>query len=185
MGNSQAHPAFRTIDLTVAVKLAQDLIAIGDSSDVEVNLEITVPGMPELERLTTAMPTATMFGYGQSPCTHPPSGSAAASPFPIFLEWRSQPYGRLEDRFVAVVGQCPGTLVWSRVRWPAVPSLNLPAEGEYGHVSISINSRHLHWDEPALDHTVHIHDRKGSVLRAQWIAEQVGLDLIGPPCVAL
>lgn len=81
MGNSQAHPAFRTIDLTVTVKLAQDLIAIGDPSDVEVNLEITVPGMPELERLATAMPTATMFGYGQIPCTHPPSGSAAASPF--------------------------------------------------------------------------------------------------------
>jgi hypothetical protein len=185
MGNSQAHPVFRTTDLAAAVKTARRLMAIGDPTDAEVSLEATVSEASELEILSAAMPTATAFGCGQSPAIQPSASSVVAGPFPIFLEWTSQPLGRLEDRFLAAAGKCPATLVWSGVRWPEVPALRLSAEEEYAHVSISINSRQIHWDEPAPDHTVHIHDRKGTYLRAQWLADQVGLYPIGPPYLAL
>ncbi|MDX3226216.1 hypothetical protein [Streptomyces sp. ME19-01-6] len=185
MGNSQAYPVFRTTDLAAAVETARRLLAIGDPTGVKVSLEVTVSEASELEMLSAAMPTATAFGCGQSPAIQASTSSVIASPFPIFLEWTSQPLGRLEDCFVAVAGKCPATVVWSRVGWPEVPALHLPAEEEYAHVSVSINSRQLHWDEPAPDHTVHIHDRKGGSLRAQWLADQVGLYLIGPPYLAV
>ncbi|MGO4758682.1 hypothetical protein AB4212_60445, partial [Streptomyces sp. 2MCAF27] len=62
MGNSQAHPVFRTTDLAAAVKTARRLMAIGDPTDAEVSLEATVSEASELEMLSAAMPTASAFG---------------------------------------------------------------------------------------------------------------------------
>ncbi|MEV0174177.1 hypothetical protein AB0I00_24040 [Streptomyces sp. NPDC050803] len=184
MGNSHAHPVFRTADLAAAVSTARQLIDLADSTDGEVSFEATVSGARELERLRACMPPVTEFGYGQSPAIQPATGATSVSPFPMFVSWTAQPVGKLEDLFAAAVGKCPATLVWSRLRWPAVPALRLPAEDEHAHVSLSANSRQLHWDEPAPDHTVYIHDRQGSYLRPQWLAEQIGLHLIGPPRLA-
>ncbi|MFD9304447.1 hypothetical protein ACFWCB_17620 [Streptomyces sp. NPDC060048] len=75
----------------------------------------------------------------------------------------------------------PGSLEWWDTPWPEVPALGLPSEVKDADVQISVNCRGLFSDDPSPDHTVHVHVRANGQARAEWLAEQVGLCVIGPP----
>lgn len=102
----------------------------------------------------------------------------ALLPFTLHLE--SQPVGSIEETFFGVIGSGTGSIDWDFFSWPAVPELGLEVRNKDAYVQIAINSQDVYRETPATDHTVFVHFRQGDVERAEWLAQEVGLQPIGP-----
>ncbi|MEV3987656.1 hypothetical protein AB0J57_01980 [Streptomyces sp. NPDC049837] len=78
------------------------------------------------------------------------------------------------------MGDNPATFSWWGLTWPAVPEMGLPPELKYADVQVVFNHRSIHLEgPPAADHTVFVHVRYSTRARAQWLAAQAGLRVIG------
>ncbi|MEO3742189.1 hypothetical protein [Plantactinospora sp. B5E13] len=101
---------------------------------------------------------------------------------PCEVELTHQPVGTVEERFLAVIGPDPAEVVWEDVTWPPVEELELCTwEVKHGNIQLTLNAAGVFQERPADDHTLYVHVRWGDERRAQWLAEQVGLKVIGPP----
>ncbi|WP_143200402.1 hypothetical protein [Kitasatospora sp. CB01950] len=103
-----------------------------------------------------------------------------AALLPVKISLEHQQVGSTEQAFLDVVGSGIGSIEWTYFNWPAVPELQLEMRHKDAYVQIAINSRDIHGDEPASDHTVFIHVPHGATERAKWLARRVGLQPLGP-----
>ncbi|MEW1681761.1 hypothetical protein [Streptomyces sp. NPDC093594] len=106
---------------------------------------------------------------------------------PVTCELDHLPIGKIEDAFAAAIGLSRGWINWEWLCWPDAPELDFLGERKHAEVSLLFNTRTRELDEPADDHTVLLHVRSGCIdgrqVRepyAHWLAEQVGLTVIGP-----
>ncbi|MFD9339557.1 hypothetical protein ACFWBF_35020 [Streptomyces sp. NPDC060028] len=106
---------------------------------------------------------------------------------PVECELRDLPVGSIEDAFTAAIGPNAGEVHWEDLCWPDAPEHGFHGESKHAEVTLLLNTRTRDLDEPAADHTVLVHVRRvtidGRQMRepyAHWLAEQVGLTVIGP-----
>jgi hypothetical protein len=94
--------------------------------------------------------------------------------------------GSFEKEFVDALDGAPGWLRWDVGAWPAGPFGY--RDTEYSGVQISFNSRALHFEPPpsqAEPHMLYVCVGMSDVARAQWLAKQVGLNVLGEPVPSL
>ncbi|MFJ9519848.1 hypothetical protein ACIRPK_16495 [Kitasatospora sp. NPDC101801] len=78
------------------------------------------------------------------------------------------------------MGAGPASLEWWWTRWPAGPDLDLPPGAKHAEVQIAVHSADLFREVPADAHTFHVHVGPHETDRADRIAAQVGLHVVGP-----
>ncbi|WP_406423837.1 hypothetical protein OH809_04270 [Streptomyces sp. NBC_00873] len=105
---------------------------------------------------------------------------------PFTLSMLDQPVGSIEDHFAAVVSSHPAEIHWSALSWPEAPERGLHGEGKHAEVTLLLNCNSIGLDARADTHLVLVHVRRGNRdgyedRFAEWLAEQIGQKVIGPP----
>ncbi|MGW8361849.1 hypothetical protein ACWGK1_14905 [Streptomyces wedmorensis] len=189
MSTSNALPILRTPDLLKAHQAVQRLLSLAIPMDkFQVSTEARALTLAEAQNMVAAFPKATVSPddpYRPESCGEIRRMVSAGDPWvaallPVTLHLEGQPVGSIEETFFGVIGSGPGSIDWDFFSWPAVPELGLEIRNKDAHVQIAINSQGVYQDAPSTDHTVFIHFREGDVARAEWLAQQVGLQPIGP-----
>ncbi|MGW2564381.1 hypothetical protein ACWCXB_35315 [Streptomyces sp. NPDC001514] len=206
MSNDIAYPVFRTPDPALALSTARRLMEFGRCEYSEVSMYAELRSIAEVRRVAKELPGGWFRGqeeYGEFdgvPLEDQPalvvgvqgSGlpadpSAYEGRLPVECELRDLPVGSTEDAFTAAIGPNVGEINWESLCWPDAPELGFLGESKHAEVTLLLNTRTRELDEPAADHTVLVHVRSVSVdgrqMResyARWLAEQVGLTVIGP-----
>ncbi|MEU1081599.1 hypothetical protein ABZ368_15365 [Streptomyces sp. NPDC005908] len=206
MSNDVAYPVFRTSDLGLALSTARRLMEFGRREDSRVTAYAELCSVAEVQRVARELPQgqyAGDFDYrevdGVPREQWPPLVAGLAGPdlptdpavyegrLPVTCELDHLPIGKIEDAFAAAIGLSRGWINWEWLCWPDAPELDFLGERKQAEVSLLFNTRTRELDEPADDHTVLLHVRSvcidGRQVRepyAHWLAEQVGLTVIGP-----
>ncbi|HET6634228.1 MAG TPA: hypothetical protein VFH77_04280 [Streptomyces sp.] len=177
MSNDVAYPVLRTRDPGIALDTARQLVMLGVRPHSEVSAEAEVTSTVRVRQIREAFPEAW--------CS---SRTAPSGPdvLPITVSMFDQPVGTVEEHFTALVGSDPAEIRWSALQWPGVPERRLRAEGKHAEVTLLLNC-----DSPAFDARtdthlvlVHVRRRNGDGYEhrlAQWLAQQAGQQVIGPP----
>ncbi|MFJ9718526.1 hypothetical protein ACIRPQ_21710 [Streptomyces sp. NPDC101213] len=203
MSSPLAYPVFRTTDPVLALRVARQLVAVGDPQHAEVSADVELCTVPEVLRIREALPDAwfrkeDVEDWARDPSdptglhagVHAPELSSdpdfLASHLPLWASMQYRAVGSIEDEFTALVGANIGELWWSSLIWPDVPDRGIHREANNARVSLLFNCRTQSLDEHCDDHTVLVHvlrgNRDGSEERhASWLAEQIGQSVIGPP----
>ncbi len=189
VSTSNALPILRTPDLLSAHQVIQRLLSLAiPMGEVLVDVETQALTLAEAQRMVAAFPEAWVCPddpYRPESNDEIRRMIAAGDPrmvalLPVTLYLEDQPVGSVEEAFFGVIGSGRGRITWDYFAWPAVPELDLEMVSKDAHLQISINSRDVFREVPATEHTVFIHFREGGEARAEWLARQVGLQLIGP-----
>ncbi|MET9425849.1 hypothetical protein ABZY06_35070 [Streptomyces sp. NPDC006540] len=206
MSNDVAYPVFRTPDLALALGTARRLMEFGRSAHSKVSVAAELCSVAEVRRLGKELPHGWFRGQeeydefdgvpledlpalvvGVQGPGLPADPAAYEGRLPVECELRDLPVGSIEDAFTAAVGPNRGEINWDVLCWPDAPEVGFHGESKHAEVTLLFNTRTRDLDEPADDHTVLVHVRSVSVdgrqMRepyAQWLAEQVGLTVIGP-----
>ncbi|MFJ8982998.1 hypothetical protein [Streptomyces sp. NPDC102282] len=206
MPNDIANPVFRTSDLGLALSTARRLMEFGRREDSRVTAYAELCSVAEVQRVARELPQGQYAGdfdhreVGGVPREQwPPLVSGLAGRdlptdpavyegrLPVTCEFDDLPIGGIEDVFAAAIGPSRGWINWEWLCWPDAPELDFLGERKHAEVSLLFNTGTRELDEPADDHTVLLHVRSvcidGSQVRepyAHWLAEQVGLTVIGP-----
>lgn len=116
----------------------------------------------------------------------PADPAAYEGRLPMECELYDLPVGSIEDAFTAAIGANVGWINWESLCWPDAPEVGFRGESKHAEVTLLFNSRTRELDECVNDHTVLVHVRSANVDRlekrepyAHWLAEQVGLKVIG------
>lgn len=170
MGNTRAWPVLRTTDLAEALSLADRLLSVASWYEPSsCYLDAWAHTESELRRLTDAFPGAEVTSYG-----------AGGTGLPVNVSLGLQTIAQARD----VLGTCVDItrcyVLWHNLKWPAVPELELEEEYKYAELEIACNSHDIHCEEWAPEHTVFVHARPGHDARADWLAAQVGVQVVGP-----
>ncbi|MFV5994934.1 hypothetical protein ACNPQM_21360 [Streptomyces sp. NPDC056231] len=189
MSTSNALPILRTPDLLNAHQAVQRLLSLAFPMDkFQVGAEAQALTLEEAQRMVAAFPKAWVSPddpYWPESDDEVRRMIVAGDPrvsvlLPVTLYLESRLVGSIEKAFFGVIGSGTASIDWDFFSWPAVPELGLEIRNKDAKVQIAINSRDVYRDAPATDHTVFIHFREGDVARAEWLAQQVGLQPIGP-----
>ncbi|NYV75793.1 hypothetical protein [Streptomyces sp. UH6] len=206
MSNDVAYPVFRSPDPVLALSTARRLMEFGRRADSTVTVGAELRSVAEVRRVAGELPRAWFRGqeeYGefdgvpwedQPPLVLgvqgaglPDDPSAYEGRLPVELELYDLPVGSVEDAFTAAIGPNAGEINWSGLDWPDAPRLGFHGESKHAEVTLLLNTRTRDLDEPADDHTVLVHVRSARVdgrerrePYAHWLAEQVGLTVLGP-----
>ncbi|MFE2991068.1 hypothetical protein [Streptomyces sp. NPDC059262] len=203
MSNAIAYPVFRTPDPVLALRVARQLVAVGDRHCAEVSVDVELCTVPEVLRIREALPDAwfrkeDVEDWARDPSdptglhggVHAPELSSdpgfLSSRLPLWASMEYRPVGSVEEEFAALVGPNIGEIWWSGLFWPDAPDRDIHGEPSNARVSLLFNCRTQGLDERSDDHTVLVHvrrrNRDGSEERhASWLAEQIGQTVIGPP----
>ncbi|MGR4878004.1 hypothetical protein ACIPUC_00995 [Streptomyces sp. LARHCF249] len=206
MSNDIAYPVFRTPDPALALSTARRLMEFGRCEYSEVSVYAELPSLAEVRRVAKELPEGWFRGqetYGefdgvpledqpvlvvgvQGPGL-PADPAAYEGRLPVEYGLLELPVGSIEDAFMAAVGPNTGEINWEGLWWPDAPEVGFHGESKHAEVTLLFNTSTRHLDEPADDHTVLVHVRSASFdgrqMRepyAHWLAEQVGLRVIGP-----
>ncbi|MFE7187263.1 hypothetical protein [Streptomyces erythrochromogenes] len=206
MSSDIAYPVFRTPDPALALSTARRLVEFGLWEYSEVSAFALLPSVAEVLRMAKELPQGWFQGqadyeeYDEVPLRQrpglvvgvqgtglPSDPSAYDGRLPVEWALGDLPVGRIEDAFTAAVGRNQGAINWVTLSWPGAPELDFLGESKHAEVTLVFNARSRHLEEPADDHTVLVHVRSvlidGEQRRepyARWLAEQVGLTVIGP-----
>ncbi|WP_151774320.1 hypothetical protein [Streptomyces abyssomicinicus] len=206
MSNDIAYPVFRAPDPALALSTARRLMEFGICEYSEVSVGAELRSVAEVRRVARELPQAWFRGqeeYGEfdgvpweaQPAlvvgVHgpglPADPAAYAGRLPVECGLSELPVGSIEDAFTAAIGPNAGEINWYGLCWPDAPELGFLGESKHAEVTLLLNTRTRDFDEPAGDHTVLVHVRSASVdgrqMRepyAHWLAEQVGLTVLGP-----
>ncbi|MFI0012838.1 hypothetical protein [Streptomyces globisporus] len=206
MSNDVAYPVFRTSDLGLALSTARRLMEFGRREDSRVTAYAELCSVAEVQRVARELPQGQYAGdldyrevdgvpreqwpplvAGLAGSDLPTDPAAYDGRLPVTCELDYLPIGRIEDAFAAAIGPSRGWINWEWLCWPDAPELDFFGERKHAEVSLLFNTRTRELDEPADDHTVLLHVRSVSIdgrqVRepyAHWLAEQVGLTVIGP-----
>lgn len=206
MSNDIAYPVFRTPDPALALSTARRLMEFGHSEHSDVCVYTELHSVAEVRRVAKELPEGWFRGweeYGEFdgvPLEDQPAlvvgvkgpglpidPAAYAGRLPVECALDDLPVGSIEDSFTAAIGPNIGWINWEMLCWPDAPELGLHGESKHAEVTLLFNTPTRELDEPADDHTVLVHIRSavfdGIQTRepyAHWLAEQVGLTVIGP-----
>ncbi|MEU9747497.1 hypothetical protein [Streptomyces niveus] len=176
MSNSLAAAVLTTTDLAEAIRAVHTLLEISDGCP-EVDLEAVITSPETLARVLDVLPGLEWWsmagpGHGSSEAGDDPAGC-----LPIRVYDWSRPLESAEP-FIAALGSEPGALRWDLDGWPEVPEAGLEmVTQKYAYLTLTVNSRDLHQDEPSEDHTVHVHARGRTdepAARVRWLADRIG-----------
>ncbi|MEJ8643007.1 hypothetical protein WKI68_19690 [Streptomyces sp. MS1.HAVA.3] len=200
MSNGIAYPVFRTSDPAVALNVARQMVAFGVQPYSEVSVEAEVPTLAEVRRLRDALPEAWFrsdtapFDLDLDPdvARSVPAGelpddlTRVEEFLPFSVSQLDQPVGSIEGHFAAVTGPHPAEIHWSALMWPEAPERDLHGEGQHAEVTLLLNCESRALDARTDTHLVLVHVRRGNRdgyedRFAQWLAEQIGQKVIGPP----
>ncbi|MGW3665635.1 hypothetical protein [Streptomyces sp. NPDC005141] len=203
MSSPIAYPVFRTTDPVLALRVARQLVAVGDQQYAEVSVDVGLCTVPEVLRMGEALPDAwfrkeDVEDWVRDPSdptglhvgVHAPELSSdpdfLASHLPLWASMEYRAVGSIEEEFAALVGPNIGEIWWSSLIWPEVPDRGIPREANNARVSLLFNCRTQSLDERSDDHTVLVHVHRGNLdgseeRHASWLAEQIGQSVIGPP----
>jgi hypothetical protein len=206
MSNDIAYPVFRTLDPALALSTARRLMEFGRCEYSEVSVYSELRSIAEVHRVAKELPEGWFRGQEESgefdgaPLDDQPAlvvgvqgpglptdPAAYEGRLPVECGLSELPVGSIEDAFTAAIGPNRGEINWAMLCWPDAPELGFHGESKHAEVTLLLNTRTRELDELADDHTVLVHVRSVSVdgrqLRepyAHWLAEQVGLTVIGP-----
>ncbi|MCX4775344.1 hypothetical protein [Streptomyces sp. NBC_01264] len=206
MSNDIAYPVFCTPDLALALSTARHLMEFGRREYSEVSVSVQLPSVAEVRRVAEELPG--VWFQGQEECGEfegvsfedqpalvvgvqatglPADPSAYEGRLPVECSLVDQPVDSIEDAFAATIGANIGEICWASLCWPDAPEAGFAGESKHAEVTLLLNTRTRDLDLPADDHTVLVHIRSalfnGRQTRepyAHWLAEQVGLTIIGP-----
>ncbi|MFG2368275.1 hypothetical protein ACGFY3_42790 [Streptomyces mirabilis] len=193
MGNSMAHPVFRSSSATDMYALAQRLRALMSWSRPTVRLAAELQTAEDVWRMVDVLPNAPYeaegvpvdperWGHEYRADTLPTTNGELEALLPILVD-ADVPADGVEQSFVRAPGTGPATIDWRGV-WPDAPELGLLADSKYEGVQAVFNTNDVDRERPAGDHTVFVHMTKfGNLPRAQWLAGQVGASVLGSPMV--
>ncbi|MFI7345309.1 hypothetical protein ACIBSR_03430 [Streptomyces sp. NPDC049936] len=201
MSDDIAYPVFRTPDLALALSTARRLMEVGQWGDSDVCVYAELHSVAEVQRVAKELPEGWFRGREQEGvpwedqpalvlgCNKPnlPDDPAAYDGrLPVQCELNYLPVGSIEDAFTAAIGPNRGWINWESLRWPDAPEVGFAGESKHAEVTLLINTPTRELDDHADDHTVLLHVRgvcvDGREKRepyAHWLAEQVGLAVIG------
>ncbi|MFG3008995.1 hypothetical protein ACGFZB_00765 [Streptomyces cinerochromogenes] len=190
MGNSVAYPVFRTADKAEAYRRAELLSRLLTRRHAEVWLTADLETVEDVRRMAAAVPGA-RYEYVEIR-TDPDTGAyigfdldiatahddALRPELPLVVS-ASVPWGSVEDRFVAALGQGMADIDWQGA-WPDDPDAAHPGWAKYDGVQLL-----FHCDDQARRHrsdrhTVYVHVTKwGDPARARKLAAYVGGAVLG------
>ncbi|MEV7565475.1 hypothetical protein [Streptomyces tanashiensis] len=206
MSNGIAYPVFRTPDLALALSTARRLMEFGRCEHSEVSVYAEFYSVAEVRRVAKELPEAWFQGQAeyeefdgvpseeqpplvvgvQGPAL-PADPAAYEGRLPVECGLSEMPVGSMEDAFAAAIGANVGWINWEMLCWPDAPEVGFHGESNHAAVTLLLNTRTRELDEPAEDCTILVHVRSavfGSLQTrgpyAHWLAEQVGLKVIGP-----
>ncbi|MEU6311549.1 hypothetical protein [Streptomyces sp. NPDC047014] len=208
MSDDITYPVFRTPDPVFALRVARRLVQVGCHEDSWVSVCAYLDSVAEVQRVARAFPQGGFQGTSGDdegagvrreedlpPLFYPVRGSdVPADPagyegrLPVECALNGVPVGSVEDAFLAAIGTNRGEINWSGLWWPDAPQAGLHGESKHAEVTLLLNTPTRDVDEQADDHTVLVHvlgslDADGRQRRepyAHWLAEQVGLTVLGP-----
>ncbi|MER8232732.1 hypothetical protein [Streptomyces sp. NPDC094049] len=190
MGNSTAYPLFRSAGAADALALARRLCSLMERRDPVVELTAELQAAEDVWRMLDVLPEAVYIAEGlpfdSYHWTHeyradtlPRDSYGLVTLLPFRVDVETQVNDELEDLFVRTLGGGPASIYWDG-SWPDVPELDLQAYAKYEAVQVVFNSLDLHGELPADEHTVFVHLSKfGDLPRAEWLARQVGGEVLG------
>ncbi|WP_329027877.1 MULTISPECIES: hypothetical protein [unclassified Streptomyces] len=178
MSNSYALPILRTADLSEALRAVDGLLGIADLTGLEIDYEALISSPATLERLLGLLPRATWYAKGDEDASKE-AGDDPAAHLPIrWSAWAESP--ETVPGFLAALNGTPATVRWDFMGWPPAPEVGLGYGGTRGaFVTLCVNVHDLELKTPAADHMVYVHVKQIEAERAPWLAEQVGLRVIG------
>lgn len=203
MSTDVAYPIFRSPDCNLALRVAWQMVAFGRQSYSGVSVDATVPTLAEVKRLREALPDSWFTCWQGGMDAAPPADIAdlfrsvparelpVDTPgldeyLPLSVSMLDQPVGSIEDHFATVVGPYPAEIHWDSMYWPDAPERGLRGEANNAKVTLLLHCADRGLDIQADTHTVlvHVRRRNGDGYEdrfAQWLAEQIGQKVIGPP----
>ncbi|MGW6981300.1 hypothetical protein ACWGE1_17900 [Streptomyces sp. NPDC054932] len=192
MGSSYAYPVMRTADAVEAYHMARRLFGLAETLRyAEPTVWATLSTRQEVERIGPVLPAGAWLDSGEAPdavsfrpgeLPADPEELSALLPLHLCLE-EDVPFGSFEADLAAVVGDAPAGVHWYLGSWPAVPGQDGPSY-KYSGVQLAFNCREL-WGDRADGHVLSVCVRQNDVRRAEWLAAQVGLRVLGPPVQSL
>lgn len=197
-----AYPVLRTTDPARALRVARQLLALGDLEGAVVDVGVELVTVEGVMRVRSALPEAWFEKRDQVPADGPgdplslyegvratvlPTDPAVLAPhLPLWASALDQPLGSIEDAFTAVVGDNVGEIRWWGLGWPEAAGHNLYADIDHAEVRLLFSAPTRELDERIDEHTVLVHVRRQGLdgdeeRHANWLAGQVGESVIGPP----
>ncbi|MGW1181531.1 hypothetical protein ACWD7Y_01270 [Streptomyces drozdowiczii] len=178
MSNSYAQPILRTADLSEALRAVDGLLGIADLGNLEIDYEALISSPVALEGLLGLLPYGTWYAKGDEDASSE-AGNDPAAHLPIrWSSWAESP--ETVPGFLAALNDTPATVRWDFSGWPPAPEVGLGGGGTRGaFVTLCMNVHDLELEQPAADHMVYVHVKQIEAERAPWLAEQVGLRVIG------
>lgn len=185
MGNSMAHPIYHSEsgDVAAVIAAAVSLVGCGDLSvGAVVYLDAGLDRVEAVLRARELFPQASFSGGGSHfrGADLPGGVSELAGLLPMTLTVEEPVSGDLVERAATVLREVSwGQISWMALSWPAVPGLGLPEErGRTGvQACFHVNAE----GAPAVGHTVYAHVDPVEGERAEHLARQIGLKVVGPP----
>ncbi|MFE2051574.1 hypothetical protein ACFXAS_24165 [Streptomyces sp. NPDC059459] len=202
MSDDIAYPVFRTPHLALALSTARRLVEFGQWEDSDVCVYAQLHSVAEVQRVAKELSEGWFRGRevdgvpwedqpalvrgGKGPGL-PVDAAAYEGRLPVQCELNYLPVGSIEDAFTAAIGPNRGWINWEMLRWPDAPEVGFNGESKHAEVTLLVNTPTRELDQHADDHTVLLHVRSACVdgreMRepyAHWLAEQVGLTVMGP-----
>ncbi|CAM5227435.1 hypothetical protein SBADM41S_03036 [Streptomyces badius] len=198
-----AYPVFHTPDPALALRVARQLLSVGDQDDAKVDVDVELPRAEDVLLILRAMPDAsfrkedvddwvrdTSDPTGLHAGVHGPQLSTDTAflsrHLPLWASMLDQPVGSIEDTFTAVASKYVAEIRWKSLGWPEVAEHDLYADSKHAEVSVLFNAATREMDEWSNGHTVLVHVRRRSgegyeERHASWLAGQIGRTVIGPP----
>ncbi|MFI9468824.1 hypothetical protein ACIHBQ_15285 [Streptomyces sp. NPDC052492] len=190
MGDSRAYPLFRSFSAADTLALALRLCSLMERQDAVAELTAELQTAEDVWRMVGVLPGAwyTALGVPFDSCqwTHEyradtlPRGSRELDTLlPLRVDEEVAVGEGLEDFFVQALGRGPASIYWDG-NWRDGPELGLEAYATYEAVEVAFNSLDIDLEIPADEHTVFVHLSKlGNLSRAEWLARQVGVEVLG------
>ncbi|MFJ5549970.1 hypothetical protein [Streptomyces sp. NPDC093225] len=190
MGDSRAYPLFRSAGAVETLALARRLCSLMERRGPVVELIAELQTAEDVWRMAGVLPKAVYAAQGlpfdSYRWTHeyradtlPVHSYEFATLLPFRVDADVPVDDELEDRFVHALGAGPASIYWDG-SWPDVPELDLEAYAKYEAVQVVFNSLDIDRELPDDRHTVFVHLSKfGDLPRAEWLARQVGGEVLG------
>ncbi|MFE7356300.1 hypothetical protein ACFU8Q_24720 [Streptomyces sp. NPDC057543] len=198
-----AYPVFRTGDPALVLRVARQLLAVGDQQHAGVCVDVELLTVEDVLHVRSALPDAWFRREDTEDWVRDPSDPTGlhggvhapqlstdpaflSAHLPIWASMLDQPVGSVEDKFMAVAGRHVAEICWEGLGWPEVPEPGLYADFKHAEVSVLFNAATRELDKRHDEHTVLVHVRRRNgdgyeERHATWLAEQVGQTVIGLP----
>ncbi|MGW7441732.1 hypothetical protein [Streptomyces sp. NPDC054849] len=192
MGSSYAYPVMQTADAVEAFRMAERLFALAETLQyAEPTVWATLSTLEDVERIRPVLPAGAWLDSGEGadaksfrPCELPLDASELGALLPLSLNLAEDvPFRSFEADLAAVVGGVPAGIHWYLGAWPATPTQDWRSS-KYSGVQLAFNCREL-WGDPADGHVLSVCVGQSDLQRAEWLASQVGLRVLGPAVQSL